>query len=201
MFIPKFSHSGEIPRLEDQSERQCVRGLGKNLMMRESGSERSSRKIRRSIHWPILRGFPTLDAKLLSSLTNCAEGGLGRQIATFKELQARENKPVKSRQVLLKYQAIYDLEDLMSVRLVNDDLKSFISKWDSVLAGMKKEPGQSVLEAYFHMAIKNFRPLNHDLALYDRAAEGTKEKAYDFPDCSCPRLPRTEAPRQDARRR
>ena len=125
-------------------------------------------------------GFPTLDAKLLSSLTNCAEGGLGRQIATFKELQARENKPVKSRQVLLKYQAIYDLEDLMSVRLVNDDLKSFISKWDSVLAGMKKEPEQSVLEAYFHMAIKNFRPLNHDLALYDRAAEGTKEKAYDF---------------------
>ena len=117
-----------------------------------------------------LEGFPTLDAKLLSSLTNCAEGDLGRQIATFKELQARENKPVKGRQVLLKFHeyfatsikhgAIYDLEDLLSVRLVNDDLKSFISKWDSVLAGMKKEPEQSVMEAYFHMAIKNFRPLN-----------------------------------------
>ena len=135
-------------------------------------------------------GFPTLDAKLLASLTNCAEGDLGRQIATFKELQARENKPVKGRQVLLKFHeyfatsikhgAIYDLEDLASVKLVNDDLKSFISKWDSVLAGMKREPEQSVLEAYFHMAIKNFRPLTHDLVLYDRAAEGSKEKTYDF---------------------
>lgn len=33
----------------------------------------------------------------------------------------------------------------MSVKLVNDDLKSFISKWDSVLAGMKKEPENNVL--------------------------------------------------------
>lgn len=37
-------------------------------------------------------GFSTLDAKLLASLTNCAKGDLGRQIATFKELRAREVK-------------------------------------------------------------------------------------------------------------
>ena len=124
-------------------------------------------------------GFPTLDAKLLASLTNCAEGDLGRQIATFKELQARENKPVKGRQVLLKFHeyfatsikhgAIYDLEDLLSVRLVNDDLKSFISKWDSVLAGMKR------VGSILPHGNQEFQAPQ-----WLRAAEGTKEKTYDF---------------------
>ena len=135
-------------------------------------------------------GFATLDAKLLASLTNCAEGDLGRQIATFKELRAREEKPVKGRHLLLRFHeyfatsirhgAIYGLEDLMSVKMVNDDLKGFINKWDSVLAGMKKEPENNVVEAYFHLAVKRFKPLEHDLALYDRAAEGSKERSYDF---------------------
>ena len=135
-------------------------------------------------------GFATLDAKLLASLTNCAEGDLGRQIATFKELRAREDKNVKGRHLLLRFHeyfatsikhgAIYGLEDLMSVKMVNDDLKGFINKWDSVLAGMKKEPENSVLEAYFHLAVKRFKPLEHDLALYDRAADGSKERTYDF---------------------
>ena len=80
----------------------------------------------------------------------------------------------------IKHGAIYGLEDLMSVKMVNDDLKGFINKWDSVLAGMKKEPEDNVLEAYFHLAVKRFKPLEHDLALYDRAADGSKERSYDF---------------------
>ena len=125
-------------------------------------------------------GFATLDAKLLASLTNCAEGDLGRQIATFKELRAREDKIHEYFATSIKHGAIYGLEDLMSVKMVNDDLKGFINKWDSVLAGMKKEPENSVLEAYFRLAVKRFKPLEHDLALYDRAADGSKERSYDF---------------------
>ena len=63
----------------------------------------------------------------------------------------------------------------MSVKMVNDDLKGFINTWDSVLAGMKKEPENNVLEAYFHLAVKRFKPLEHDLALYDRAAKAARE--------------------------
>ena len=142
------------------------------------------------MHLMIPKGFATLDAKLLASLTNCAEGDLGRQIATFKELRAREEKPVKGRHLLLRFHeyfatsirhgAMYGLEDHMLVKMVNDDLKGFINKCDSVLAGMKKEPENNVLEAYFHLAVKRFKPLEHDLALYDRAAEGSKERSYDF---------------------
>ena len=67
----------------------------------------------------------------------------------------------------------------MSVKMVNDDLKGFINN-NSVLAGMKKEPEDNVLEAYFHLAVKRFKPLEHDLALYDRAAEGRRERSYEF---------------------
>ena len=134
--------------------------------------------------------FVTLDAKLLSGLTNIAEGDLGRQIDTFKEVQAKSGVPAKGRQVLfmfhqhfatsIKHGSVYDIEDLMSVTLVNDDLKSFITRWDSVIAGMNMEVEDKWLEAYFHKNIKKFRPLSHDLAIYDRAPEGSAEKTYKF---------------------
>ena len=134
--------------------------------------------------------FVTLDAKLLSGLTNIAEGDLARQIDTFKEVQAKSGVPAKGRQVLfmfhqhfatsIKHGSVYDIEDLMSVTLVNDDLKSFITRWDSVIAGMNMEVEDKWLEAYFHKNIKKFRPLSHDLAIYDRAPEGSAEKTYKF---------------------
>ena len=134
--------------------------------------------------------FVTLDAKLLSGLTNIAEGDLGRQIDTFKEVQAKSGVPAKGRHVLfmfhqhfatsIKHGSVYDIEDLMSVTLVNDDLKSFITRWDSVIAGMNMEVEDKWLEAYFHKNIKKFRPLSHDFAIYDRAPEGSAEKTYKF---------------------
>ena len=71
-----------------------------------------------------------------------------------------------------KHGAIYDLEDLMAVQMVNDDLKGFVSRWDAVIAGMREDPGTRWKEAYFHSAVKRFKPLEHDLAIYDRAPEG-----------------------------
>ena len=134
--------------------------------------------------------FITLDAKLLSGLTNSAEGDLARQIDTFKEVQAKSGVPAKGRQVLfmfhqhfatsIKHGSIYDIEDLMSVTLSNEDLKSFITRWDSVIAGMTIEADEKWLEAYFHKNVKKFRPLSHDLAIYERAPEGSAEKSYKF---------------------
>jgi hypothetical protein len=34
-----------------------------------------------------------------------------------------------------KHGALYDIEDLMAVRLVNDDLRGFITRWDAMIAG------------------------------------------------------------------
>eukprot|EP00435_Cladocopium_sp_Y103_P002455 s6081_g1.t1 len=58
--------------------------------------------------------------------------------------------------------------------------KSFITRWDAVIAGMTSEPDVLWKQAYFHTAIKNFRPLSHDLAVYDRTPEGEPNRSYEF---------------------
>ena len=126
--------------------------------------------------------FVTLDAKLMSSLTNICEGDFARQLDIFKEEQAKSGTPARGRQALLmihkhfstsrKHGAVYDIEDLMAVTLVNDDLRGFITRWDAVIAGMTSEPDMMWKQAYFHNAIKTFKPLSHDLAVYDRTPEG-----------------------------
>ena len=132
--------------------------------------------------------FVTLDAKLVSSLTNICEGDFARQLDIFKEEQAKSGTPARGRQALLmihkhfstsrKHGAVYDIEDLMAVTLVNDDLRGFITRWDAVVAGMTSEPDTMWKQAYFHNAIKNFKPLSHDLAVYDRTPEGEPNRSY-----------------------
>ena len=132
----------------------------------------------------------TLDAKLMSSLTNICEGDFARQLDIFKEEQAKSGTPARGRQALLmihkhfstsrKHGAVYDIEDLMAVTLVNDDLRGFITRWDAVIAGMTSEPDTMWKQAYFHNAIKNFKPLSHDLAVYDRTPEGEPNRSYEF---------------------
>ena len=134
--------------------------------------------------------FVTLDAKLMSSLTNICEGDFARQLDIFKDEQAKSGTPARGRQALLmihkhfstsrKHGAVYDIEDLMAVTLVNDDLRGFITRWDAVIAGMTSEPDMMWKQAYFHNAIKTFKPLSHDLAVYDRTPEGEPNRSYEF---------------------
>ena len=111
----------------------------------------------------------------------------------FKEEQAKSGTPARGRQALLmihkhfstsrRHGEAYDIEDLMAVMavtLVNDDLRGFITRWDAVIAGMTSEPDTMWKQAYFHNAIKNFKPLSHDLAVYDRALEGEPNRSYEF---------------------
>ena len=134
--------------------------------------------------------FVTLDAKLMSSLTNICEGDFARKLDIFKEEQAKSGTPARGRQALLmihkhfstsrKHGAVYDIEDLMAVTLVNDDLRGFITRWDAVIAGMTSEPDMMWKQAYFYNAIKTFKPLSHDLAVYDRTPEGEPNRSYEF---------------------
>ena len=72
-----------------------------------------------------------------------------------------------------KHGAKCDIEGLMAVTLVNDDLRSFITRWDAVIVGMTSERDVMWKQTYiFHSAIKNFKPLSNDLAGYDRTPEG-----------------------------
>ena len=81
--------------------------------------------------------FATLDAKLLSALTDIITGDFARKVDTFKETEATAGRIVRGRQVLfmlhdhfstnIKHGATYALQDLFSVQLRGENLKSFIS--------------------------------------------------------------------------
>ena len=135
-------------------------------------------------------GFPTLDAKVLSAITNVLEGEFARQIDSFKEREAHAGRLVRGRQVLAKFDAyfatsalhgsLYDFEDLLGVKLINENLITFMSNWDTVLSGMKVAPDDKFLEPLFHRQIKKCKSISHDIAIYERATEAAKERSYAY---------------------
>jgi len=134
--------------------------------------------------------FATLDAKLLSALTNIITGDFARKVDTFKETEATAGRIVRGRQVLfmlhdhfstnIKHGATYALQDLFSVQLRGENLKSFISNWDQVLAGIVQTPAESVLETLFYKQVKSCKAIQHDMNEYHRADEGTEKRTYAF---------------------
>ena len=139
------------------------------------------------------KGFTTLDAKILSAITNVLEGDEGdfaRQIDTFKEREGHEGRLVRGRQILHKLNAylstnalhgsVYDMEDLLNFVMINENLVQFIRNWDTVLSGMKKSLADDVLQPLFHRQVKKAKILSHDIAIYERAVDGSTEKTYEF---------------------
>ena len=135
-------------------------------------------------------GFSTLDAKIMSALTNILEGDFGRQVDTFKETEAHSGRMVRGRQLLLRlhnyfatnalHGSVYDMEDLMNCKMVNDNLTVFLRNWDTILSGIPVQPDNSVLEPLFHRQVKKCKDIAHDISVYDRALEGTEQRSYQF---------------------
>ena len=100
--------------------------------------------------------LPTLDAKLAAAITRIAQGDLGNRINLLMERKAKAGKMVTCRQMLfLVYEqyrisevdgALLGLEDIMLVRLHNDDLRNFLYDWENVLAAIADQPSDDVLE-------------------------------------------------------
>ena len=76
---------------------------------------------------------------------------------TLKDEEANANRLVRGRQVLSKlheffatnalHGSVYDVEDLLSVSLVNENLVTFLRNWEAVFSGIQKLPDESFLEA------------------------------------------------------
>ena len=97
---------------------------------------------------------------------------------------------MRGRQVLAKLDAyfatsalhgsLYELEDLLGVKLINENLITFMSNWDTVLSRMKVTPDDTFLEPLFHRQVKKCKLISHDIAIYERATEGAKERSYAY---------------------
>ena len=108
----------------------------------------------------------------------------------FSGLRKFQSTHVRGRQAFLmihkylsmsqKHGGVYDIEDLMAVTLVNGDLRSFPIRWDAVIAGITFEPDVIWKPAYSHNAIKNFKPLSHDVAVHGPIREWEPNRSYEF---------------------
>ena len=135
-------------------------------------------------------GFSTLDAKIMSALTNILEGDFARQTDTYKETEAHSGRMVRGRQLMFRLRnyfatnalhgSVYDMEDLMNCVMVNENLTTFIRNWDTILSGIPTPPDNSVLEPLFHRQIKKCKVIDHDIQVYERALEGSEQRCYEF---------------------
>ena len=130
--------------------------------------------------------FPTLDAKLAAAITRVAQGDLSNRINLMMDRKAKAGKMVTGRQMLfLVYEqyrisevdgALLGLEDLMHVRLHNDDLRNFLYDWENVLAAIADQPSDDVPETFFKQQLKGSIQLKDQMAYYDRLDFGHADK-------------------------
>ena len=73
----------------------------------------------------------------------------------------------------IKHGATYALQVSFSVQLRGENLKSFISNWDQVLAGIAQTSEESVLETLFYKQVKNCKAFMNE---YHRADEGSDKR-------------------------
>ena len=136
--------------------------------------------------------FVTLDTKLLAALTRAAQGDLAQRILNYKEEQAMKGLTVRGRYVLLMFDDyfrvseeagnLFRLEDLLAVERRGDtldDLKRFISRWDSVIAGMSPVPEEASLRDIFMRQVRHCPLIHLDVEIYDRAKVDEKTKRAD----------------------
>ena len=113
--------------------------------------------------------FVTLDTKLLEALTTCSRGELARDILIYKETEAAKDVAVRGRQVLYLFDqyfktneevgSLYSVEDLLKVRLINDDLSTFLSNWESVMSGLSHTPDETTLRDIFLRELRQSKRL------------------------------------------
>ena len=72
------------------------------------------------------------------------------------------------------------MEDLLAVKLKNNQLEKFLTTWDSVVAGLKDAVSETVLLPIFLRQIRQAPQLREDLAYYDRLPIGHEDKTYMF---------------------
>ena len=134
--------------------------------------------------------FLTLDTKILNALSVVAKGELNRQIINYKESEAVAGRAVRGRQVLFMFEqffktneaagSLYSVEDLLKVKLVRDDLSTFIHNWESVIAGLNHQPEETTLRDILLRELRNSSKLKFDLEVYDRAKEGEENHTYGY---------------------
>ena len=66
-------------------------------------------------------------------------------------------------------QVLYDLNHLQHLTMKGDQLESFHNTWNLVISELSEPPDPKILQHLYYEQIKNFKPLQEDIAHYKRA--------------------------------
>ena len=75
---------------------------------------------------------------------------------------------------------VYDTKHLFSIRMRGEKLHDFITTWDQVLAGLATVPDESTLQALLLRNLRQCKPMDQDIAFYDRLPANDANKSYDY---------------------
>ena len=81
--------------------------------------------------------------------------------------------------------AVCDTEHLSSMQMRGERLQEFLSTWDTVLAGLKKAPDDTILGALFLRQIRKCKSMEQDVAYYDRLPSDHVEKQLSVHASMC----------------
>ena len=108
--------------------------------------------------------FLTLDMKLAAAISAHCTGEIGRQLTMRKADERKNGVMVKGRQLLYmigeyyraneEAGAMYDMADLMGVKIRGDNLENFLNTWDMVVMGMRSEATEECMRVLFHENIR-----------------------------------------------
>ena len=76
--------------------------------------------------------------------------------------------------------AIFEMGDLLTVRLHNDNIRSFVHDWERVITCMKVEPEEYVLEGLLLRQLRNSTSFRDHITYYDRLQVGHPDRTFKF---------------------
>ena len=95
--------------------------------------------------------------------------------------------------------ALFDITDLMAVRLNGDKLEGFLNSWDATLTGMRSVPDPQTKEALFLKQLKRSESMKVETAHYERHEIDHPDHSYEFLLSAVKRI--IQKRRQDANRK
>ena len=150
--------------------------------------------------------------KLAAALQAHTKGTLGRKINSASGNASNVNKVLKGWQILHivhgnfktdeAYRHIHNFLDVIHLKMKDpknvNQLRPSMDNWNHVLDGMTARPDTQALQILFYDRIHEILSLSQEIGIYDRAAEGSTEKTYEWFTGQVERLLKRRA--QDANR-
>ena len=147
----------------------------KEVEMVDSVDDLKSSSSIRSISKP---NFEVLDARIASALNKIIHNSHFRRRISLEEQKAqKQDRFLRGRQIAYliyeyfrvtgAHDSVENYADLFTVRLRNDDIQEFDSKWDGILLAMTKIPLDDILDWLYKLRIRESEKLRTVLELYD----------------------------------